>query len=402
MYWSLRERSRNGQNGVRDVLTVIIDGMDKSKFALPRYSLGRTPKDSTADKVARPNLEVTAVLCHGVGCYLFVGDERKSSGASFKGDCILRSLDRSWTHCQKRGRQWPSDLSVHGDNTVAEIKNSIIGKLLCCLVAEGHFRCAGHQHLRVGHTHEDVDALFGLMSQIIKDAGEVQTPQDVVNLLHARLADSFATRGEDFHIFLMEDVRDVEQALPWSIRLSGAYSTVDQVEAPHSFMFVPRAGIPSALLRRAEQVAPYHEANHHADVFLLIRQWMADDRLSQRPLLVMPATLNIKAKHSLADLAKNVTLVLPSMDAARQAELHKLADFFMDTYGKLYERGAKYLRDVADCVQSDRRLPELLFLQQPPRFDQKRLCFKQAPDEAFVPRRMIVEFATDPHAEDVS
>ncbi len=151
-YWSLRTRARTQ----KDLLCVITDGMDKSKFCLPRWAFGRCPKHATVEKLHRPTLHVSAVLCHGFGTYVFITDEGMPTGANYSADIVLRSLDMVWHHCQRCGLAYPGELSVHADNTVAEVKNSIFGRCLATLVATGHFRAAGHQHLRVGHSHEDV------------------------------------------------------------------------------------------------------------------------------------------------------------------------------------------------------------------------------------------------------
>lgn len=50
-------------------------------------------------------------------------------------------------------------------------------------------------------------------------------------------------RGEDFGVFFVNSVRDIDALLPHEINLSGAYNTVKDVEAPHSFMFLPRSGL---------------------------------------------------------------------------------------------------------------------------------------------------------------
>jgi hypothetical protein len=87
------------------------------------------------------------------------------------------------------------------------------------------------------------DALFGLLSQLLKSANEeLQTPEDVVKFLHTRMADAFAERGEDFAVMYSNCVRDIGAILPWQVHLKGAYSTVGEVEAPHSYMFVSRSG----------------------------------------------------------------------------------------------------------------------------------------------------------------
>ena len=54
VYWSLRQASESQKN----VLTIIIDSMDKTKFAFPRWHFKRLPKGM--DQAARPKLVLTA------------------------------------------------------------------------------------------------------------------------------------------------------------------------------------------------------------------------------------------------------------------------------------------------------------------------------------------------------
>lgn len=87
------------------------------------------------------------------------------------------------------------------------------------------------------------DAIFGLIWQIIKESSEdLQTPEDIQHLLIRRLKPMFDERGEDFQVVCLQTVRDYEGMLPWQMSLGGAYATVGEVEAPHSYFFVPRAG----------------------------------------------------------------------------------------------------------------------------------------------------------------
>ena len=76
-YWRLRDQARREKN----VLVAICDGMDRSKFALPRWAQGRAPK--AADKHRRPVLEVSAVMFHGHGTYVFITDEDTSIGSNW-------------------------------------------------------------------------------------------------------------------------------------------------------------------------------------------------------------------------------------------------------------------------------------------------------------------------------
>ena len=157
---------------------MIIDGMDKKKYLLPRWKWGRTPKD--AEHLHRPCLELTAVICHGHGTYLFLSDQDISNGSSWHAELVIRTLSLVHERSQRRGQSMPDALSVHSDNTTSGLKNSICAGVLCMLCAGGYFRTTSLQHLRVGHSHEDIDALFGVIASILATADELETPQEII------------------------------------------------------------------------------------------------------------------------------------------------------------------------------------------------------------------------------
>jgi hypothetical protein len=125
---------------------------------MPRWMHGKCPKSSVTDSLRRPNLELAAVIVHGHGVFVFIGDEDLRTGGNFHAEILMRALDHVFKACSKNGKVWPADLSVHADNTVAAAKNITVSSLCACLTAGSYFRCCGHQHLRVGHSHEDVGA----------------------------------------------------------------------------------------------------------------------------------------------------------------------------------------------------------------------------------------------------
>ena len=161
VYWQLRSRAKAS----RDVLVIICDGMDRSKYALPQWYSGRAPKDSTLDHISRPELECYACVAHGFRVDIYLADEDMIIGSSWCMDMVMRTVDEVWHQCQRSGQQFPLDLSIQADNTSREIKNSIAGRTLALLALHGVFRVCAHNHLRVGHSHEDVDQLFGLIAR---------------------------------------------------------------------------------------------------------------------------------------------------------------------------------------------------------------------------------------------
>jgi hypothetical protein len=120
----------------RDVLCCILDGMDKSKFMLPRWKwfrpfatqvfdaqrlhakecLARSraselsdgielklrPKD--ADHLKRPHVNLTGMIVHGLGTYVFLTDECQSGGSNWHIECLMRGLDMVWKHRQRGGQ----------------------------------------------------------------------------------------------------------------------------------------------------------------------------------------------------------------------------------------------------------------------------------------------------------
>ncbi len=151
-YWALRARAQRQ----KDILCLIVDGMDRTKFALPRWAGGRAPKHTAVDANRRPVMELSAVLCHGIGAYLFLADENMVIGSNWTLEILMHALSFAWAHLGANSLPWPLDCAIQADNTNREAKNSILGRMCAFWASTGFFRVVGHQHLRVGHTHEDV------------------------------------------------------------------------------------------------------------------------------------------------------------------------------------------------------------------------------------------------------
>lgn len=98
-------------------------------------------------------------------------------------------------------------LWVQSDNTVKEVKNSVSASMMSSLLLAEYFEEAGHHHLPVGHTHEDIDAFFGLVTALLTTAGDdLQTPQDFVRMLETKISPMYEERNEFFNVVLMDRV----------------------------------------------------------------------------------------------------------------------------------------------------------------------------------------------------
>ena len=76
IYWNLRFASRC----YNDVLVIIIDATDKTKYAWPRYPFRKQPKDLA--ELVRPRLTFTASMAHGYCVDLYIATEQINHGSS--------------------------------------------------------------------------------------------------------------------------------------------------------------------------------------------------------------------------------------------------------------------------------------------------------------------------------
>lgn len=150
--WGLRFASRQYQ----DVLTIIVDSMDKTKFAVPRYEFPEHPKE--LESLIRPKLVCTAAIAHGWCTYIGFTDEDMTHGGDHFSEVLLTVLQKVSEVSEATGRPMPRHLVVQADNTPAQCKNGV-GTLLMALLAARHkFVTTNLMFLRVGHTHEDIGA----------------------------------------------------------------------------------------------------------------------------------------------------------------------------------------------------------------------------------------------------
>ena len=99
----------------KDILCCIVDSMDKSKFRLPRFAAGRTPK--TLETKKRPELEFTTCIMHGHSINVFVTDSEQATGSDWSLEVLALSLDKTFAKCQRNQEAWPNHLRIFTDNT---------------------------------------------------------------------------------------------------------------------------------------------------------------------------------------------------------------------------------------------------------------------------------------------
>jgi len=156
----------------RDWLVIIIDGADQAKFRVMKAVAW--PKAIEGEH--RPQMKVVGALAHGHEmCFNFV-EENVPKGSNLVMEVLAQSLERIFNKTQTGA---PPHLWIQVDNAGGENKNRHILRFLSVLVDRAVFRSCVLSFLQVGHTHEDIDGIFGIMSKGIQQLQEWDSPQQM-------------------------------------------------------------------------------------------------------------------------------------------------------------------------------------------------------------------------------
>ena len=128
------------------------------------------------------NVRILEAKCHGrtSKVYAFlITHFTKESNTNLE---VLRRVLES--EMASRG-SLPPKLILQLDNTSQENKNSRMFAFLAMLVERGIFKEIEVNFLPVGHTHEDIDAVFSLISQALKKCAARTMPELIASIQRA-------------------------------------------------------------------------------------------------------------------------------------------------------------------------------------------------------------------------
>lgn len=132
------------------VVCINIDGMDQSKFRIPRVAAA-TYGGSTSklfQRLFRPVLHVTGAWCHGHRLNFWIMDEDVKKDSSAQQEVLSRTLSDVFNQYGTL----PAGLVIQQDNTYREGKNRYFLSHMILLVAIRCFRFCICNYLRVGHS----------------------------------------------------------------------------------------------------------------------------------------------------------------------------------------------------------------------------------------------------------
>ena len=198
IYWECRGLSRLRGHTV----TLIADGMDQSKWEIPRSAIMKGKDFATFQK---PRCHVASVIAHGrlVAYFVSSPDCKKDGNAS------TEMLSFVLTRLQRQGLHLPSThLVLQHDNTCREFKNHNGLRWCISQVSGGNLASTTCQFLRTGHTHEDIDQQFGRLGKWMQKFRDIQTPSEVADVIRQYLAVAKLPFEHERLVVQMDRVRD--------------------------------------------------------------------------------------------------------------------------------------------------------------------------------------------------
>eukprot|EP00438_Fugacium_kawagutii_P023129 Skav208786 [mRNA] locus=scaffold931:204460:215795:- [translate_table: standard] len=173
-YWSSRTLSRLGPQSSGDRTVVItLDSMDHAKYSYPK---GLALQSKDFNSFIRPCLTCTAAIIHGYATIIVLAEPYVHQTSSWTCEILA--------HCMHLLAQDPTvdlkryEVIAFGDNSSKELKNNAVLRLLSGLTASRRIRRAELRTLQSGHSHEDLDQTFSILSSFLSSQSELSTPSD--------------------------------------------------------------------------------------------------------------------------------------------------------------------------------------------------------------------------------
>jgi hypothetical protein len=154
--------ARTRAKGDPNFLCIIIDGMDQKKTDVPGASGKRDRDDRDVIKT-----RIVGAKVHGVGGFFYTLSPDVRHDANVTWTIILDVMEQLKTIDPVRSRA--EELWIQMDNAGADNKSKWSLTFGKALVEIGLFQKVMFGFLPVGHTHEDIDQLFSVIAQYLKN-----------------------------------------------------------------------------------------------------------------------------------------------------------------------------------------------------------------------------------------
>ena len=164
------ERTAFARSHKDEVLMVNVDGMDQAKTNIPNEPL----KDKSTSAGAPLPIRLMGAIAYARAWYGFWTIPQWASTSNVTLTALSRIIQDAQVDGRSRGLpapHLPPRLVLQMDNTAKDNKNHFLFGFAGMLLAEGYFTEVEAHFLPVGHTHQEIDQSFSLVSKAVGERG---------------------------------------------------------------------------------------------------------------------------------------------------------------------------------------------------------------------------------------
>ena len=218
------------------ILSTIMDGEDQSCTDTPHYAGGKTKSLNCT-----VSTKVFGIRYHGHGVCFYVTCGHCPVGSSYNIHALNDSLRKMQAQYKRKEISFPCVWYLQIDGA-SDNKNRYLFAYIAWLVERGVFDRVQCHFLAVGHTHEDIDQLFSVISKALKK-------QDVLTIdrLCELIAGLFPTEGH------------VTAEVLWGIHDYKAWFVGDHDKGSEAHTKREKNHTEDYVCHKMEQIRQYHE-----------------------------------------------------------------------------------------------------------------------------------------------
>ena len=178
------------------------------------------------ESMMRPKLHVVGTLCHGHHVGLYVSEFNLAKDSNTSCEVLAHTLH---TLAESGVDISACRVVCQADNTCREVKNGIVMRMMAALTSDGIIGEGQLSFLRTGHSHEDVDQLFGRIADYVKThLRSAQSSSDVVECLESFVKQVDRPFERKRFVVKLDATRNWSSCLCLSAQLFFFWSVIDR------------------------------------------------------------------------------------------------------------------------------------------------------------------------------
>lgn len=190
-------------------MVITLDSMDHAKYSYPK---GVALSSKEFNSFVRPCLTCTAAIIHGYATIVVLAEPYVHQTSSWSCDILAHCVHLLAIDPTVDLRSY--EVIAFGDNSSKELKNNGVLRLLSGLTASRRIRRAELRTLQSGHSHEDLDQTFSVLSSYLSSQKEIWTPSEYRRSIEEWLRSPGVRPLEPRkHVYLVNQVRS------WTLNL---------------------------------------------------------------------------------------------------------------------------------------------------------------------------------------